>query len=719
MAGVFAESALAALEFPAALDHVSQYAVTPLGAGRIRSLRPSADPFAIQSELARVAAASARIGAGDDLEPVAFPDVAAALGRLAMDGAVLEGRELAALARVIEAAHAVGAKLRRAAKLAPVLDVLAAPPLDDGLGTALAKAVDPDGVVLDSASRDLARIRRETVALRQEIVAVLERLLLGLEARTRVADASVTMRNGRYVVPVRKEGRGRLGGLVHDESATHATLFVEPPETIERGNRLRELEAEEAREVQRILRELSALLRPHVAALADAFEMLIVSDALYARARCMAAWRAVLPAVEPAGAARLRLVGAAHPLLFGRDASVVRFDLVLDDGERTVLVSGPNTGGKTVLLKAAGLAAALAQSGVVPPVSEGSVLPVFEDCVADIGDRQSISESLSTFSAHVAALREVLERAGPASLVLLDELGTGTDPAEGAALAGAVLRALTARGVTTIATTHLGALKDLAGRETGIVNASLAFDAATLAPTYRFTKGVPGRSYGLAIARRLGVREDVLREAEATLPDAERRLDATLAAAESRHLELDRRAHEVDGLRIELENLQARLARAEAEVTRREEDLARRERELERSVKKARREALLEARVEVEGAIQVAREGKEKEARRALELEIAKLKEGPGDRGAAASEDARAESPGAMAGTGDLRPATSNLQPGLKVRIRSLGIEGEIETVQGDDVAVRVRGRRVRVRAADLAAVDPSTRPPSHSSTPA
>src|SRR5262249_18437582 len=210
------------------------------------------------------------------------------------------------------------------------------------------------------------------------------------------------------------------------------------------------------------------------------------------------------------------------------------------------LVSGPNTGGKTVLLKAVGLAAALTQSGVLPAASEGTVIPVYARGFADIGDRQSIRESLSTFSAHVAALKEIVADAGADALVLLRERGRGTDPAEGGALAGAVLRALTARGATTVATTHLGALKELAARTSGVVNASLAFDAATLAPTYRFAKGVPGRSYGLAIARRLGLDASVVAEAGQAMPADDRRLDAALAAPEARSQGLDRAASAVE-----------------------------------------------------------------------------------------------------------------------------------------------------------------------------
>ncbi len=707
MTALFAESALAAIEFPAALDQVSQYAVTPQGAARVRGLRPLQDLFAVTSELDRVAAMAARLAAGDDVEPVAFPDVEGPLGRLRLDGAVLDGEELVAVGRVIAAAKIVGGKLRRAGRVSPNLANLAAEPLPDDLGAALDKALDEEGRVKDHASKDLARLRRELVEVRAQIVGILERLLGGMDARHRAGDAP-TMRNGRYVVPLRRDSRAKVGGIVHDESATQSTLFVEPPETIEMGNRLRSVEAEEAREVQRILRELSAELRPHADGLDASYEMLVVVDCLYARGRSAQAQNAVPPRIVAAGAEPLKLAGAAHPLLFGRGVDIVRFDLVLEDGERTVLISGPNTGGKTVLIKAVGLAVVLGQSGVMPSVGEGSVLPIFDTLIADIGDQQSISESLSTFSAHVATLRQVLKIAGPASLVLLDELGTGTDPAEGAALAAAVLRALTRRRVTTVATTHLGALKELAGTTPGIVNASLAFDAATLAPTYRFTKGVPGRSYGLAIARRLGVDADVLADAEATIPEDVRRLDATLAAAEARGQSLDAQESSLREQATDLDMLKARLEAAERKLSEQADDLARREKELAAAIRTAKRETLLQARAEVETALSLAREGKEKEARRALEQRITELKreEGEGREEGEERSEEREEGENAV------------LKPGVKVRIRSLNLEGAIDSVQGNDVYVTVRGRRVRVRASDLASTSTSPHSPHFPHSP-
>ncbi len=693
MGGTFLETALAAIEFPAALDWVSQYAVTAQGANAVRALRPSTDALHIQIELARVDALRRRLDDGDDVEPIPFGEPETALGRLGLDGAVLEGHELVAVARLLEAARLTGTKLRRAAKVEPVLAPLAPAPLPTEPERELTRALDPDGRLKDEASRDLLRLRRELVGAREELVALLERLLASVDARHRTGDAAVTVRGGRYVIPVRRDARARLGGIVHDESATHATLFVEPGEAIEGNNRLRALEAEEAREVQRILRALTELLRP----LGDALEanraMVIGTDSLHARARVARAHRAAVPEVAAPGVP-LALRGATHPLLFApptsHDSVPVPFDFVLEADERAVIVSGPNTGGKTVLLKGVGLAVALVQSGVLPPLSAGSVIPVFGALFADIGDRQSIRESLSTFSAHVRALREVLTSAGLGSLVLLDELGTGTDPTEGAALAAATLVALTRRGATTLATTHLGALKELATTTPGVVNASLQFDAATLAPTYRFVKGVPGRSYGLVIAGRLGVDADVLAAAEARVGDDERRLDAMLAAAESRDQELARRDEALRARDVDLDSLAARLDAAARDLAAREDAVRQAGKDLERKKKAAARDVLLEARAEVERAIAMAREGRDKEARRGLEAAIARGAGGEGGERGEGGEGGRLKA--------------AELRLGQRVRIRSLALEGEIDSVQGDDVAVRVRGRRVRVKADDLAA---------------
>ena len=626
--GGIAPSVLETLEFPAALERVAALAVGPLGAARIRARRPGSDADAIRAALAQVAELQSLLLTDDSIRAEPVPDIAPALDLLAVPGSALDGPTLALVAAALVASRHTAAELGRLAKDAPRTAALRVDPPPKEVDARLAASIAPDGEVLDGASRDLARARKAVRETRQRLVARLEALLHGLDPQDTVADATVTVRNNRYVIPVRATSRARVGGIVHDASASRATMFVEPPEVIELGNELRDLEAAEQREVQRVLRELTDLLRPHRERLAAAWEMCVAFDDLCARARYAVEVNGFAPTV---GAGPLEIRAGRHPLLEGGDVVVVPFDLELAPDEWTVLVSGPNTGGKTVLIKAVGLACLLAQSGVIPPIGPQSRLPVFHEVFADIGDRQSIAASLSTFSAHVAAVRDILERAGPASLVLLDEIGSGTDPAEGAALAAATLQALTRRHAVTLATTHLGALKKLGAETVGIVNASLQFDAETLTPTYRLLKGVPGRSYGLAIARRLGVPADVLREAEGAVPDAERALDVLLAAVEGRAHEQEARAIALDAAEVAARERAAELESRLADVNERERALLARERALDKEARERARAYLLEARKTVEAALGQARaavdEATAKQARRMVEEAIEKTKE--------------------------------------------------------------------------------------------
>jgi DNA mismatch repair protein MutS2 len=618
------QDALDTIEFAEVAELVAALAVGPMGAARVRARRPTDDLGWISSELAQVGEVAGLFRRGDSLLAEAIPDVTQALGRLRIPGSVLEGADLARLERVLVAARLVQADLRRVAELAPLAATHAAALPEARLERRLEQSVDPDGAVLDTASPRLAAARREVHAARQRLLRKLESLLRGLDSSATAADASVTVRGGRYVIPVRRDSRHRPGGIIHDESGSAGTLFIEPAEAIELGNALREAEVDEERETLRVLRELTDLLRPELPALRDAVEMCVAVDDLVARARYAMEVEGEVPAVAEAPA-ELVIVNGRHPLLLAGSAEVVPFDLELASDQHTLLISGPNTGGKTVLLKAVALAAALAQSGIVPPVGAGSRLPVFRRFYADIGDQQSIAASLSTFSAHVRMLRRVLEEADDTTLVLLDEVGSGTDPAEGAALAAAALVSLTARRTLTLATTHLGSLKDVASHMPGVVNASLQFDAATLTPTYRFLKGVPGRSYGLAIARRLGIGSEILAEAEARVPDAERRLDLLLAAVEERQRELSRRQEEAAERAIEQDALGARLAAQESSQAAREAELRRRERDAERAARQQARAYLLEARQLVEQALGAARseaarsEAAATEARRMVE----------------------------------------------------------------------------------------------------
>src|SRR5256886_10279573 len=506
--GGVAPAVLETLEFPAALERVAEHAAGPLGASRVRSRRPVADADAIRAALAQVAELAALLLRDDDLRAERVPDIGPALELLRVRGGVLDGAALAGGGRALAAARIVAADRGRLAAQAPRTAALRVAVPARELETRLAQSLDPEGQVLDGASRGVARARRDVREARQRLVQRLESILGALDQTARAPDAAVTLRGGRYVIPVRGTAWAKVGGIVHDESATGSTLFVEPPEAIGLGNALREHEAEEQREILQVLRDLTELLRPVRETIAAAWEMCIAFDDLCARARYAVLVNGFAPAI---GTGPLEIHDGRHPLLISPFVgAVVPFDLILASDEFTALVSGPNTGGKTVLIKAVGLLGLMAQSGIVPPIGPQPTLPAFEGVFADIGDRQSIAASLSTFSAHVAVLKDILERAQSGSLVLLDEIGSGTDPAEGAALAAAVLKTLTRRRAVTLATTHLGALKQLAPETVRIVNASLQFDAETLTPTFRLLKGVPGRSYGLAIARRLGVAAEVL-----------------------------------------------------------------------------------------------------------------------------------------------------------------------------------------------------------------
>ena len=591
--------ALTVLEFPKVLDVVADRASSSLGAAAVRELRPRTDRDWLALELARVQAMRAMLSAEGGFAPEAIPDARQALARLRVAGAALDGTQLTGVATLLRSSRRTQVALRDTrrpamaiAYMLPFAARLIAAQRDED---AIDRAIDGDGTVRDDASPTLRRLRRELMGAQGELVRLLERIMSQLEPNHQVTDMSVTVRNGRYVIPVRSHARAALGGIVHDTSGTGATVFIEPPAAVEFGNRIRELEAEEQREVERILRELSDNVRPLQPSMLEAFTALVELDVLYARARYANEF-ACEPAElgDPSDGLQVRF--GRHPLLLARNAPVVPFDLVLLPDERTLLISGPNTGGKTVLLKALGLFCAMLQSGIPAPVGPESRLPIVDDCFADVGDEQSLEANLSTFSAHLVHQREILRGATARSLVLIDELGSGTDPLEGAALGGAILEALTMRHTLTVATTHLGALKELAAEVPGVVNASLQFDAVLLAPTYRLLKGIPGRSYGLSIARRLGLPGDVLDRAEQRVPQVERDVHRLLADLESRDEILAAREVQLDRLTVDAELQTGALAA-------RERILREKERELERESRKAARGHLLEARQTIERVI--------------------------------------------------------------------------------------------------------------------
>ena len=691
--------ALRILELDRVLDLVGERASTELGAARVREASPHSDRAALEREHARVAAmgAIARGDAGWPAEPI--PDIRLPLERLAVAGTMWTADELLAGATLLGSSRRTQAALRderRAelsrALLAPLADRLVS---DEKTEKAIDRTIAPDATVRDDASPLLRRVRKELRGAQGELVRMLERLMASLDAHAQVPDMSVTVRNGRYVIPIRREARAAVGGIVHDASSTGATLFVEPPAAVEFGNRIRELEAEELRETERILRELTDALRPGQPAIVDALDALVELDSLYARSRFADDLRCS-PAELGSPSDGFVIRNGRHPLLVAQEIEVVPFDLEMAAGERTLLVSGPNTGGKTVLLKAIGLISALAQCGIPAPVGPGSRIPVYDGFFADVGDEQSIQASLSTFSAHLKNLAEILHRASANSLVLIDELGSGTDPVEGAALGGAILEELTRRHTTTLASTHLSVLQQLATEVPGVVNASLQFDAVALAPTYRLIKGIPGRSYGISIARRRGLPEAIIARAEERVPAGERDVARLLADLEARETELAERE---------------RLAAADAESVRergariaeRERTVGERERDVERASRREARRYLLDARAEVERTIRdLKRSGADEvdEAAHAARRRIEELVAAEGE------ALARAEAPSEA----EIEPAAGEIAVGDAVEITTFGDRsGRVVAVRDGDAVVAVGGVKMTV---PIAAVRRSSRTP-------
>jgi DNA mismatch repair protein MutS2 len=464
------------------------------------------------------------------------------------------------------------------------------------------QSIDDRGEVADSASPELASIRRELNAAHDRLQQRVQAMLRSADVRSALQDPLVTIRDGRYVFPVRSEARGAVPGVIHDTSASGATVYVEPFAVVELGNRWRELQLQERHEVERILRELSAAVGEASEDLIDAVERLADVDCALAKAALARDLHATQlhrrGARQPwitAAPAQLRLVQARHPLLPGE---VVPVTIEVGGEVTSLLITGPNTGGKTVALKTAGLLCLMALAGLPVPADEGSQVPVYDAVFADIGDEQSIAQSLSTFSGHVTNIIDIIERATRESLVLLDELGAGTDPTEGAALAVAIVERLREAGTTLIATTHHSELKLYAHRTPGVMNASVEFDLETLSPTYRLTLGLPGQSNALAIASRLGMPPDVIEEARAGLSTGQRDLESVLADLRAQLTSAEERAAHAATARDEAEALRADYEARLAALTAETEDLrqeARRRiraelRETERLVQRTRRQ---------------------------------------------------------------------------------------------------------------------------------
>ncbi len=525
------------LEFEPLRELVGRYVGSPLGRAELEKLAPHTDRTVLVDALADVAEAIAYQGASRQPQAASrgaairlrfnsIPDVAAALAVLRIQGAMLEPKQILELARLIEEAGEIRAALHLAGEKYPRLAAHVAatadprPILRDVRGKIL-----PEGSLADDASVALQRLRRDIERQQKQIQTSLERFLRTHRDDGTLQEEFITLRNDRFVVPVVAGQQRKVYGVIHGASSSGHTLFVEPLETIDLNNELVRLREEEQRETLRILRELTELLRgngPQIQVLVETIGRL---DLLFAKAAFASDFECAIPRFSSDKDRRLVLKDARHPLLEDvlrrQKKPILPISLELDEKQRTLLISGPNTGGKTVSMKTVGLLALMAQAALPVPAAEAE-FPLFEQVLAEIGDQQSIQESLSSFSAHIARVREMLETVTPRSLVLLDELGRATDPEEGGALAVAILEAFRAHGAFAFASTHLLALKIYGATTEGVLNASMGFNEQTLEPTYVLQLGAPGKSAGLEIASRLGLSEDLIARARQRMSTSER-----------------------------------------------------------------------------------------------------------------------------------------------------------------------------------------------------
>ena len=675
------------LEWSQVLALLAREARTPMGRELATATLPFTDPGAIRRALGETRQARAAMVQTGVPPWEGIPDVRPTLESARVPGSVAEAADLAALIPLLDAAGRLVAYGRAIQPVAPDLaEALAGFPRQTELAELLRRSLDADGQVRDEAAPVLRRVRQRIRDLRRELVKRLEAYFAGPNADTTFQERYVTVRHGRYVLPIRAEAKGRLRGIVHDRSQSGATLFVEPEAVVEANNDLVQAAREEETEILRILAALTDAVRaalPELDALVAGIGGL---DLIFARGALAERMEAVEPTIAEERDVLLR--GALNPILLAQSWAseggrpVIPMDIEIGAERPVLVITGPNAGGKTVALKTLGLLVLMAQSGCHVPARDGARLPVFSQCFAIVGDEQSVAENLSTFSAFVKQLREVLERVDARSLVLLDELGAGTDPDDGAALAQAVLEALAERGAVVVASTHLEPLKGFASTHPRARNASVEFDAERLAPTFRLVYDRPGQSYALSIGARLGLPAALIERAHAHRSTQQRQLQELLARLDDRDRKdaergalLERREAESAGL---LARAQAELEAAKASAR---ETVARAKAEAQRLVTEVRRH------VNEEWDRLKRSEKSRPELERARKRLVATAQQVEHTAGAAPEPDGAGP-----AAAGD-RVEITHL--GLKGDV--LGVDGETVTVQAGTVTVKVPMQALRV----------------------
>ncbi len=677
------------LEYPKILERLAGHCDFSASAELARALEPTASAELARAWLAETTEArkllsiqDVGVGGAHDIRPSV---------ELAARGGVLDPRALLDVKSTLISCRDLKKTFeRKQAEYPRLFEVALGLPDTFGLVDAISRVLSERGEILDSASPKLADLRRSLKVAQDRLMSRLQRYLTDSKTAAMLQEPIITQRDGRYVIPLRAEFKGKIKSVIHDQSSSGATLFIEPLPVVEANNEIRELQLAERDEERRILAEVSALVGARAAELKHGIENLAYLDFIFAKAKYAEELKASEPILHEQAEKngrqpklKIELRRARHPLL--NPETVVPIDVDPPEGTRAIVITGPNTGGKTVSLKTVGLLALMAQSGLHIPAQSGSALPCFRAVYADIGDEQSIEQSLSTFSGHIANIIRILKEIDARSLTILDELGAGTDPQEGAALARAILAHLLEVGATTLVATHYPELKAFAHNAEGVVNASLEFDVQTLRPTYKFAIGLPGRSNALLIAQKLGLPRSIIEAAKAEINPLDLRADKLLDDIRKERNRTSREREKLEKSRAKLEEqsreLQKRLDHIEDE---RRETLAkaRAEGELEVAVLKKNIESL-KARLKKAAQPLQAIQAVEKKME-----EMAEKAEAPVER----------QNPSA----GGQEAAGGEFRLGEKALVTSLNAEGVIIALSEAEAEVQIGTLRARAKLSDL-----------------
>lgn len=709
---------LVTLEFPKILDKLAYYAMFSASKELALALQPSPYLAEVQgwqaetTEAAHLLSAKVGIGVGGarDVRP---------LTARAQRGAILLPPELLEIRQTLTAARDLQRTITRLADAYPRLaDIAQRIEPCPGLVNDISQAIDDRGEVKSSASPELARIRRELETAYSRLMERLNRLVASTQYSRYLQEPLVTQRAGRYVVPLKAEFKGKIQGIVHDQSASGATLFIEPLATVELNNKWRQLQLDEEEEVRKILLALSEQVAGQSRLIDHTVAALAELDLAFAKAKYAEAIDAVEPILfdsarknmgrgaalrqaqeseprsrgETSSSVAFKLSAARHPLL--DPATVVPITVTLPAETRMLIITGPNTGGKTVSLKTVGLLAAMAQAGLRIPAAEGSTLPFFNRIFADIGDEQSIEQSLSTFSSHMTNIVQILEQCDQRSLVILDELGAGTDPIEGSALARSILSFLLERQVTTFVATHYSELKAFAHTTPGVANASMEFDVATLSPTYRLLIGLPGASNAFTIAQRLGLSVEIINRARGLVSEDAQQIEAMLAEIKAQTEAAHQVRRQAEAERDEAEKQTQQLQKRFAEIETERRDILNAAREdARREIKAAREEIrVLKEQAETEVKAKAEAEAKAADQSNAVEEQLAQLETKIG----AKIEQEKAKAKPKPKPDGQ-PPAPGTLSLGDKVFISQFNTVGEVVGLQNKQVEVQLGAFRSTV----------------------